>query len=218
MKAIDTTVAIVYIATYIRRYVLGVKQYGSSLYCILSSSVLQYIVILQYTVWLDFVKNHFMGTSYAQLHMFCVANKSRESETSTYYNLYAFVCHFIFQSAKNDTISSNVLQYIAICNILIFSIGHIVLYCSSKYCNISIYRYIVSPLVCMYVYYCIATYNLYSYVCTCIYICSYIPKHAIKSFSPIEFIQGWYLLLIFSNNLWPEEVGHALCAAKNNFI
>ena len=71
---------------------LEVKQYGSSPYCILPSSVLQYIAILQYR--LDFVKNHFMGTSCTQLHMFYVANKSRESETSTYYNLYAFVCHF----------------------------------------------------------------------------------------------------------------------------
>ena len=89
-----------------------------------------------------------MGTSCAQLHMFCVANKSRESETSAYSNLYAFVCHFIFQSAKNDTITSNILQYFVICNISIFSIDHIVLYCSSKYCNIIlIYRYIVSPLV-----------------------------------------------------------------------
>ena len=87
-----------------------------------------------------------MGTSCTQLHMFYVANKSRESETSTYYNLYAFVCHFIFQFATNNTISSNILQYIAICNISIFSIGHIVLYCSSKYCNIAIFQYIVSPL------------------------------------------------------------------------
>ena len=87
-----------------------------------------------------------MGTSCTQIHMFYVANKSRKSETSTYYNLYAFVCHFIFQSATNNTISSNILQYIAICNISIFSIGHIVLYCSSKYCNIAIFRYIVSPL------------------------------------------------------------------------
>ena len=52
-----------------------------------------------------------MGTSCTQLRMFYVANKSRESETSTYYNLYAFVCHFIFQSATNNTISSNILQY-----------------------------------------------------------------------------------------------------------
>ena len=29
-------------------YVIGVKQYGSSPYCILPSSVLQYIAILQY--------------------------------------------------------------------------------------------------------------------------------------------------------------------------
>ena len=89
-----------------------------------------------------------MGTSCTQLHMFYVANKSRESETGAYYNLYAFVCHFIFQSATNNKISSNILQYIAICNILIFSIGNIVLYCSSEYCNIAIFRYIVSPLVC----------------------------------------------------------------------
>ena len=89
-----------------------------------------------------------MGTC-TQLHMFYVANKSRELETSIYSNLYAFVCHFIFQSAENNTIFSNILQYIAICNISIFSIGHIVLYCSSKYCNIAIFRYIVSPLLCI---------------------------------------------------------------------
>ena len=88
-----------------------------------------------------------MGKSCTQLHMFYVANKSRESATSTYYNLYAFVCHFIFQSATNNTISSNILQYIAVCNISIFSIGHIVLYCSSEYCNIAIFQYIVSPLL-----------------------------------------------------------------------
>ena len=52
-----------------------------------------------------------MGTSCTQLHMFYVANKSRESETGTYYNLHAFVCHFIFRSATNNTISSNILQY-----------------------------------------------------------------------------------------------------------
>ena len=52
-----------------------------------------------------------MGTSGTQIHMFYVANKSRESETGAYYTLYAFVCHFIFQSATNNTISSNILQY-----------------------------------------------------------------------------------------------------------
>ena len=92
-----------------------------------------------------------MGTSYTQLHMFYVANKSRESETGAYYSLYAFVCHFIFQSATNNTISSNILQYIAVCNISMFSIGHIVLYCSSENCNIAIFQYIVSPLVLIYV-------------------------------------------------------------------
>ena len=59
--------------------------------------------------------------------MFYVANKSRESEIGAYYNPYAFICYSIFQSATNNTISSNILQYIAICNILIFSIA--VLYC-----------------------------------------------------------------------------------------
>ena len=88
-----------------------------------------------------------MGTSCTQLHMFYVANKSRESETGAYYSLYAFVCHYIFQSATNNTISSNILQYIAICNISIFSLGHIVLYCSNEYCNIAIFQYIVSSLV-----------------------------------------------------------------------
>ena len=43
--------------------------------------------------------------------MFYVANKSRESETGAYYNLYAFICHSIFQSATNNMISSNILQY-----------------------------------------------------------------------------------------------------------
>ena len=90
--------------------------------------------------------------------MFYVANESRESETSTYYNLYAFVCYFIFQSATNNTISSNILQYIAIYNILIFSIGHIVLYCSNKYCNIAIFQYIVSPLVATHIAICIDSY------------------------------------------------------------
>ena len=51
-----------------------------------------------------------MGMSCTQLHMFYVANKA-ESETGAYYSLYAFVCHFIFQSATNNTISSNILQY-----------------------------------------------------------------------------------------------------------
>ena len=89
--------------------ILGVKQYGSSPYCILPSSILQYIAIMQYMT-----RNHFMGTSCTQLHMFYVANKSRESQTSAYYNLYAFVCHFIFQSAKINTISSTHLHEVTI--------------------------------------------------------------------------------------------------------
>ena len=42
----------------------------------------------------------------------------------------------------------NISQYIAMCNISIFPSSHIVLYCSNKYCNISIYCNIVSSLVC----------------------------------------------------------------------
>ena len=55
-----------------------------------------------------------MGMSCTQLHMFYVANKSRESETGAYYKLYAFVCHFTFQSAKTTQYlahTSNILQY-----------------------------------------------------------------------------------------------------------
>ena len=76
-----------------------------------------------------------MGTSCTQLHMFCVDNKSRESETSAYSNLYAFVCHFIFQPAKSDTISSDILQ----CAIYRYSLL-VILYCITVV-NIAIYRY-----------------------------------------------------------------------------
>ena len=42
-----------------------------------------------------------MGTSCTQLHMFYVANmKSRESETSTYYNLHEFVCHYLLKTTQ----------------------------------------------------------------------------------------------------------------------
>ena len=80
-----------------------------------------------------------MGTSCTQLHMFYVANKSRESETSAYSNLYAFVCHFIFQSAKNNTISSTNLHEVTILYIMT-SCYLSLAYCSiAIYCNISIY-------------------------------------------------------------------------------
>ena len=52
-----------------------------------------------------------MGISCTQLHVFYVANKSRESETSTYYNIYAFVCHFILQTTQYLAIYFNILQY-----------------------------------------------------------------------------------------------------------
>ena len=51
-----------------------------------------------------------MGMSCTQLHMIYVATKSIESKTSAYSNLYAFICHFIFQSAKDNTTSSTHLH------------------------------------------------------------------------------------------------------------
>ena len=86
--------------------VVGVKQYGSSPYCILYCNILPYC-----NIWLDFVKNHFMGTFCTQLHMFYVANKAesqRQALIITFMHL--FVILFV-----------NILQYIAICNISIFS-------------------------------------------------------------------------------------------------
>ena len=75
-----------------------------------------------------------MGTSCTQLHMFYVANKSRESEKSAYYNLYAFVCHFIFQSAKSNTISSTHLHEV-ICSIAI--------YCNMQYIDTLYWPYCI---------------------------------------------------------------------------
>ena len=102
--------------------------------------LLVYCNILPYcNIWLDIVKQRFMGTSCTQLHMFYVAHKSRESETSAYSNLYAFVCHFIFQSAKNNTISSTNLHEVTILYIMT-SCYLSLAYCSiAIYCNISIY-------------------------------------------------------------------------------
>ena len=93
---------------------LKVKQYGSSPYCVSPSSV-------YCNIRLDFVKNHFMGTSCTQLHMFYVANKNGESETEFKYNHYAFVCHFIFNLLKTTQCLAHTYNSIAICcNISIF--------------------------------------------------------------------------------------------------
>ena len=66
-----------------------------------------------------------MRTSCTQLHKFYVANESRESETSTNYNLYAFICHFIFQSAT-------ITQYLAI-------------YCNMQYIDTLYWPYVTGP-------------------------------------------------------------------------
>ena len=95
-----------------------------------------------------------MGTSCTQLHMFYVANKSRELETIAYSNLYAFVRHFIFQSAKNHTISSTHLYELTLL--------YIMTSCSiAMYCNIlqyAIYRYSLLAIL-----YCIAVVNIAIY-------------------------------------------------------
>ena len=62
--------------------------------------------------------------------------------------IHLFVISF-FNLLKTTQYLAHTYNSIAICNILIFSIGHIVLYCSSKYCNMSIFRYIVSPPICI---------------------------------------------------------------------
>ena len=93
-----------------------------------------------------------METSCTQLTtLFYVANKSRESETSAYYNLCAFVCHFIFQSIDLlKTTQTNILQY-AIYRYSLLAI----LYCIAVV-NIATYQYfdisIVSHTPTMYVY------------------------------------------------------------------
>ena len=105
-----------------------------------------------------------MGTSCTQLHMFYhfyVANKSRESETSAYSNFYAFVYHFIFQSAKNSTISSTNLHEVTILHIMT-SCYLSLTYCSiAIYCNIlqyAVYRYFLLAIL-----YCIAVVNIATY-------------------------------------------------------
>ena len=93
-----------------------------------------------------------MGMSCTQLHMFYVANKSRESGTITYSNLYAFVCHFIFQSAKNHTISSTHLHELTL--LYIMTSCSIAIYCN----NYAIYRYSLLAIL-----YCIAVVNIVIY-------------------------------------------------------
>ena len=63
-------------------------------------------------------------------------------------HLFVILFFNLLQTTISSTILArycNILQYAII--ISIFSIGHIVLYYSSKYCNIAIFRYIVSPLI-----------------------------------------------------------------------
>ena len=111
-------------------------------YCVLPLSVLQYIAILQYVVRL--IKEYIMSLK-------LVKKLSRSVK------LY---CIFLVQSFLQcnnwilTTWKAKMLQYIAIyhtyiamCNISIFFIRRIVLYCSNEYCNISIYCNIVASLV-----------------------------------------------------------------------
>ena len=84
-----------------------------------------------------------MGTSCTQLHKFYVANKNRESETSTYNNLYAFVCHFILKTTQY--LANNISCIAIYCNILQYAIYQYSLLAILYYIavvNIAIYRYI----------------------------------------------------------------------------
>ena len=79
-------------------------------------------------------------------YRFYVDNKSRQSATSAYSNLYAFVCHLIFHSAKSNTISSTHLHEA-------HTLQYIVIYCNVQYINI------------LYWPYCIALVNIAIYQC-----------------------------------------------------
>ena len=73
--------------------------------------------------------------------MFYVANKSRESETSAYYNLYAFVVILFFNLLKTT-------QYLA---------QYLAIYCNMQY----VYRYSLLAIL-----YCVAIVNIaiYQYI------------------------------------------------------
>ena len=87
-------------------------------------------------------------------------------------------------STANDlhyTVYCNISQYIAMCNILISSWNHIVLYCSNKYCNVSIYCNIVSSLAATslkQLEYCIPTYRVVKCSEDC-YACTILTTQAI---------------------------------------
>ena len=84
--------------------------------------------------------------------MFYVANKSRQSETSAYSNLYVFVCHSIFHSAKSNTISSTHLHEAHTSYIAVYS---------SNVLQCAIYQYSLLAIL-----YCIAVVNIAIYRCT----------------------------------------------------
>ena len=82
---------IFHLIQYTHIHTLGVKQYGSSSYCMLPSSALL-------ATLLDFVNNHFIGTSCIQLHMFYVAidthntHKHTHTHTHTYTDIHSYTC------------------------------------------------------------------------------------------------------------------------------
>ena len=97
-------------------------------YCVLPLSVLQYIAVLEYVVGL--IKEHIISLKLV----------SRNEK------LYCIFNNWILTTWKATNIA--IYQYIAMCNISIFFVRRIVLYCSNEYCNISIYCNIVASLMC----------------------------------------------------------------------
>ena len=123
------------------RQLIGMKQYGSSPYCILHSSVLQYIVILQYVydqTLLKIILRECLVHNYTCSMQLINVESQGQALIITF--MYQFVIlifnllkptQYLAHTYNSTAIYCNILQYIAICNISILSIGHIVLYCSS---------------------------------------------------------------------------------------
>ena len=106
-------------------------------YCVLPLNVLQYIAVLQYVVRL--IKEHIISLKLV----------SRNKKLCCIFLVQSFLqCNnWILTTWKAKNVA--IYQYIAIyCNISIFFIRRIVLYCSNEYCNISIYCNIVASLMC----------------------------------------------------------------------
>ena len=91
-------------------------------YWVLPLSVLLYVVRL--------IKEHIMSLKLGKKLVLYIPG----------YKRFSHFCSVIIEYLElGQQKSCNMSQYIAMCNISIFFIRRIVLYCSNEYCNISIY-------------------------------------------------------------------------------